>query len=232
MLSFKSPEYYLMLQNNADMLNLPSNKLKYGKAIIENIRELDINRDFHIRFVNEQRYGKGSIALYYPSVSHLNLKEVPFEEVKTAKEKTVTMHIEYFNPTKRFPNTDEPLMGLLSWEQYVDFTVREFTHLADLAIEKGMFESFFQALASQGACFETAIRNIRKWAQIHLDISTNFNKVSDMLNELKNDLTALDFKLDASEPSTNLLTYYASTREPKVAMKKLTPDEISSSCRI
>ncbi|MCS5710248.1 hypothetical protein [Candidatus Berkiella aquae] len=223
----KDFQYYDELKSKAaDFLS--ESKTKYARAVIETVKEFDLHYPLHLSALAE-RYAKKNVTLYTPALSHVqDITALDPYERKKIKSRNAVVHIEYFNPEHPFTNTDEPLMGLLSIEDYLKYAVNEFCLIADNAITSKAEKSFFDALASkEGFCFEMAIRSIRAWYIAHNKLQKIFSNESEVLAVLAVDLQKLNLNINEESSSWNpTLAYYISTRAPIVVSKKMSCDEI------
>ncbi len=230
----KNREYYDILKRTVAKLyngKWLGDKKQYALAVIDTIAEFDINGDFHVQYLKENRFEKNSSALYYPMLAILSeekLIQLGTQAVHTIKTKSVPVHIEYFNPTKKFLNQDEPLMHLLTIDQYIKYMVNEFTLIADYASQNDLMGDFLEALTSDERCFEVAIRSIRTWYNNNLDLKKEFTDVSKALDTITNDMKKFNLADNIeSTPDSPLLAYYMSTRTPTVLQQKIPAQEIA-----
>lgn len=232
----KNSQYYSSLMEMAARI-FPDiemeDKRKYAQAIIETIREFDLNFDLHVKYLKENRFANDNYTLFFPSLTHiLGSPDYNREEANLLKSKTVPVHIEYFGPVKRVINTDEPLMHLLTIEQYLKYMVNEFCLIADFSINNHLEHDFFEALVSQyGFCFETAIRSIRAWYNTQQGLKKEFKDQDEAFFELVRDMEKCklnDDMVEVAMPGKALLAYYMSTRAPRVGQKPLSFDEIQA----
>ena len=222
-MSFKSKAYYLELLKaaKADVYLQQDDEARlYVEQVIAIIQTLDEDPKGHIEHIHSTRYQKGKNTLYYPALRALEASDI--QAYRLQKHEAIPFHVEYFNPERSLINDDEPLMGQMTLEQYLNYTVYEFNHMVEYAMSQNRLSELFQAIASDQRCFEVAIRSARAWYQAHQHQSHDYESLPASIESLTQELDALSTNQQtAFLKHGSVMLYHFSTKSPKVNGKQI-----------
>ena len=197
---YKSERFY------DDLINM-CNQDENAMAYINVVRLVDrFGAKAHAKFIQECRYDLGYSLLYYPTELEYEPegikesrekgllpktdeeKKVWLKKIKQSKrehmqEGTMPIHIEYWKPTNRLEDDDDPIANYITLEQFFDQEILQtFIKAYELAVEKNIVPEFMDCISGD-FCLNARVRNLRYW---YLNNLSDEPRVYDDPNEMNN----------------------------------------------